>query len=48
VFDLSRHQKSEDCLLAESLARFQPMKPLDQDKPVPVAANQNWGLLPEL
>jgi hypothetical protein len=47
VFNLSRYQKSEDCFLAESLARFQPMKPLEQDKPVPVAANANRGLLPD-
>jgi hypothetical protein len=48
VYALSRYQISGDRFLAEGLAGFQPLKSLDEDKPVSVAANQNRGLLPDL
>ena len=43
--NLSRDQESDDCVLAKSLARFQPMKSLDQNEAVFVGPNQNGSLL---
>src|SRR6267154_5456254 len=42
---LSRNQQSDDCSFPERFARFQPMKPLDQDEAVFVRSNKNWSLL---
>jgi len=41
----SRDQQSDDVFLAKSLARFQPMKPLDQNEAVFVGPNENRSLL---
>ena len=42
---LSRDQQSDDCSFPKCLARFQPMKPLDQNEAVLVRPNKNWSLL---
>jgi len=48
VSNLSGNRESKDCFLAKRFARFQAMKAIDQDEPVSIAANKNWGLLPDL
>ena len=48
TYNLSRDHESEDCFFAESLARLQPMKPLDQNEAVFVGSNQNGSLLSDL
>src|ERR1700719_1992122 len=42
---LSRDQQSDDCSFPKCFARFQPMKPLDQNEAVFVRPNENWRLL---
>ena len=42
---LSGDQAPDNCLFAKSLARFQPMKPLDQNKAVFIGSNENGGYL---
>ncbi len=44
---LSRDQQSDDCSFPKRFARFQPMKPLDQNEAVLVRPNKNWSLLPD-
>jgi hypothetical protein len=48
VVTLGRHQKTDNCLLAESFASLQPMKALNEDKSISVAPNKDWGFLPNL
>ena len=43
--NISRDQASDDCFLAKCFARFQPMKPLDQNEAIIVKSNENWSLL---
>src|SRR5579864_784656 len=45
---LGRDQQSDDCRFSKRFARFQPMKPLDQDEAPFVTPNQNWSLLSDL
>jgi hypothetical protein len=44
---LSRDQQSDDCSFPKRFARFQPMKPLDQNEAVFVRPHKNWSLLPD-
>jgi len=42
---LGRDQQSDDGSFPKRFARFQPMKPLDQNEAVFVGPNKNWSLL---
>src|SRR6516162_1908425 len=44
----TQHQKTSNCFLAESFASLQPMKSLNEDKSISVAANKDRHFLPNL
>jgi hypothetical protein len=45
---LAQHLKTDNCLLAQSFASLEPMKSLNEDKPISVSGGEDRGFLPDL
>jgi hypothetical protein len=45
---LGLDEVSVDRLLAQCLARFEPVQTVYKDEAITIAPNQDWGLLPDI